>query len=169
LLPSQNVDEALASINAGERHWGDWPLTDIPRAFWSLKGIHFDISASQNSETYYCHVGLRTEDLLTVFPGDRRPIGAEHIGDTIVLSQTAHDTSPPRTSRGRPSYPWESFHLEVTSLLQKNELPAKKEAAIQHFQSWFERQLGIRPSRAAIGEKLTPYYDRFLRGRGQKI
>jgi hypothetical protein len=167
LLPSQNVYE-VASLKADERHWGDLPLTDIPRAFWSLKGIHFDISAAQNSETYYCHVGLRTEDLLTVFPGDRRRIGAEHIGDTIVLNETAHSTSQP-TSRGRPSYPWERFHLEVSALLQRNELPAKKEAAIQHFQSWFERELRIRPSRAAIGEKLTPYYDRFLRGRGQKI
>jgi len=169
LLPSVNVDEAVATLTAEERYVGDLPLTDIPRAFWSLRGIHFDISATQNSEAYYCHVMLRTDDLLTAFPGDRQPIGAEQIGDTIVLNETAHSASQPRTSRGRPSYPWERFHLEVSALLQRNELPAKKEAAIQHFQSWFERELNIRPSRAAIGEKLTPYYDRFLRGRGQKI
>jgi hypothetical protein len=168
LLPSLNVDEAIASLEAEERYVGDLPRTDIPRAFWSLKGIHFDISAAQNAHAYYCHVMLRTEDLLSVFPGGRHPIAAEQVGETIVLNETAHRTTPP-TSRGRPSYPWERFHLEVSALLQGNGLPTKKEAAIQHFQSWFERELGIRPSRAAIGEKLTPYYDRFLRGRGQKI
>lgn len=166
VLPSVNIDEAITSLKAEERYVGDLALTEIPRSFWSLKGIHFDISAAQNSEVYYCHVVLGTDDLLTVFPGDKQPIGAEQIGDTIVVNDIAPNTSQPRTPRGRPSYPWERFHLEVSALLQRNELPAKKEAAIQHFQSWFERELSIRPSRAAIGEKLTPYYDRFLRGRG---
>jgi hypothetical protein len=169
LLPSSNVDEAIASLKAEDRYVGDLPLTEIPRSFWSLKGIHFDASAAQNSAAYYCHIVLRTDDLLTVFPGEREPIGAEQIGDTIIVNEIAHSPRHTKASRGRPSYPWEQFHLEVSALLQKNELPAKKEAAILHFQTWFERELNIRPSRAAIGQKLTPYYNRFLRGRGQKI
>ena len=168
LIPSPNLGETIAALKAEERYGRGLPLTEIPRAFWSLKSIHFDISAAQNSETSYCHVVLRTDQLLEAFPGHRRPISAEKIGDTIVLNETAPSTSQPRTSRGRPSYPWERFHLEVSALLQRNELPAKKEAAIQHFQSWFERELSIRPSRAAIGKKLTPYYDRFVRGGGHK-
>jgi len=169
LLPSPNVDEAIANLEAEDRYVGDLPLTEIPPSFWSLKGIQFDVSAAKNADAYYCHVLLLTDDLLTAFPGERRPIGAEQIGDTIIVNETAHNTGQSSTPRGRPSYPWERFHLEISALLQKNELPAKKEAAIQYFQSWFESELGIRPSRAAIGEKLTPYYDRFVRGRGQKI
>lgn len=169
LLPCINVDEAMTRLKAEERYVGDLDLTEIPRSFWSLKGIHFAISAAQNSDSYYCHVVLGTDDLLRAFPGDRKSVGVEQVGDTIVLNETAHSPSQPRTPRGRPSYPWERFHLEVSALLQSNSLPAKKEAAIQHLQSWFERELGIRPSRAAISEKLTPYYDRFLRGRRQKI
>ncbi len=169
LLPSLNVDEAIASLTAEGRYVGDLPLTEIPSSFWTLKGIHFDISAAENSKEHYCHVVLRTDDLLTVFPGERQQIAVEQIGDTFVVNDNARQTNRPNSLRGRPSYPWERFHLEVSDLLQRNELPAKKEAAIQHFQSWFERELDIRPSRAAIGEKLTPYYDRFLRGRGQKI
>jgi hypothetical protein len=130
-----------------------------------LKGIHFDISAAQNFNQYYCHVVLRTDELLTVFPGDGHQVAVEQVGNTFVVNEDARLRKPPRSVRGRPSYPWESFHIEVSALLQRNELPAKKEAAIQHFQSWFERELRIRPSRAAIGEKLTPYYDRFLRRR----
>jgi hypothetical protein len=107
--------------------------------------------------------------LLSVFPGEKQVIAVKRIGDTLVVNEIQPQKNPSRVTRGRPSYPWEQFHLEVSALLQRNELPAKKEAAIQHFQSWFERELGIRPSRAAIGEKLTPYYERFLRGRGQKI
>jgi hypothetical protein len=45
----------------------------------------------------------------------------------------------------------------------------KKEAAIEHFRSWFEREFGIKASRSVIGEKLKPYYDKFLRGSGQNI
>jgi hypothetical protein len=91
------------------------------------------------------------------------------MGDTFVVNDNVRQTNPPKVLRGRPSYPWERFHLEVSALLQRNELPAKKEAAIHYFQTWFDRELSIRPSRAAIGEKLTPYYDRFIRERGQKI
>jgi hypothetical protein len=169
LLPSLNVDEAVASLKAEERYVGDLPVTEIPASFWTLRGIHFEISAAQNSTAYYCHVVLRTDDLLRFFPGERQQIAVEQIGETIVVHDTATKTNPPRANRGRPAYPWEPFHLEVSALLQRNELPAKKEAAILHFQSWFERELSIRPSRAAIGERLTPYYDRFVRGRGQKI
>jgi integrase len=168
LLPSLDVDEAIASLKPEGRYVGDLPLTEIPSSFWTLKGIHFDVSAAQNSREHYRHVVLRTDDLLTAFPGERRQVTVEQIGDTLILNGNAPQTNWARGVRGRPSYPWERFHLEVSALLQRNELPAKKEAAIQHFQSWFERELDIRPSRAAIGEKLTPYYERFLRGRGQK-
>jgi hypothetical protein len=66
--------------------------------------------------------------------------------------------------RGRPAYPWDAFHLEVAALLGRNELPDKKEAAIEHFRDWFRREHGIPASRSVVGEKLKPYYDRFLKG-----
>ena len=79
-------------------------------------------------------------------------------------------TQPPKhPNRGRPAYPWEPFHLEVAALLQQGELPSKKEAAIQYFQTWFHTTLGVQPSRAAIGERLKPYYDKFGRRGGQKM
>jgi hypothetical protein len=43
-------------------------------------------------------------------------------------------------------------------------LPDKKEAAIEHFRDWFRREHGIPASRSVVGEKLKPYYDRFLKG-----
>ena len=44
-------------------------------------------------------------------------------------------------------------------------LPQKKEAAIQHFENWFRKKLGVDVSRSSIGQKLTPYYDRFIWGK----
>jgi hypothetical protein len=42
-------------------------------------------------------------------------------------------------------------------------LPPKKEAGIAHVQNWFVKRMGKPPSRAAISEKLTPYYERFVK------
>ena len=95
--------------------------------------------------------------------------GVEKIGDTFILRETPQ----PRMRhadlrRGRPPYPWDAFHIEVAELLQRNEMPGKKEAAIEHFQSWFRREHGVQASRSAVGQKLKPYYDRFLRSERQK-
>jgi hypothetical protein len=48
-------------------------------------------------------------------------------------------------------------------------MPRKKEAAIEYFRTWFDREHNIRVSRSVVGEKLKPYYDRFLKADGQKI
>ena len=97
-LPSLIIDEALAALKAKGRCVGDLPVTEIPSSFWTLKGIHFDISAAQNSKQYYCHVVLRTDDLLTVFPGEGQQIAVEQIGDTFVVKENARanelDESP---------------------------------------------------------------------------
>jgi hypothetical protein len=104
-----------------------------------------------------------TEQVFKVFPGESQPVnGVERIGDSFILNDRSNIVRKV-SARGRPPYPWDVFHLEVAGLLRQEELPAKKEAAIEHFQAWFERRLGIRPSRAAVGEKLKPYYDKFVK------
>lgn len=167
-LPLLDPEEALELLKEDDRYVGDLPFIDIPSSFWTLKGINFEGSAAKNLKEHYCHVMVWAEDMLAIFPGERENLTVERIGDTLVVNEGESHKQLLRSVRGRPSYPWERFHLEVSALVHQNELPAKKEAAIQHFQSWFERELDVRPSRAAIGEKLTPYYERFLRGRGQK-
>jgi hypothetical protein len=109
---------------------------------------------------------LETISVLSAFPGDRERLSVERIGGTYVLSETAKQP-PAHRRRGRPPYPWDRFHVEVAALLQRKELPVKKEAAIQYFQSWFAGELNVRPSRAVIGEKLVPYYERFIKARGR--
>jgi hypothetical protein len=111
---------------------------------------------------------LRTDDVLTAFPGEREIVSVERIGSTFVLSDKA-PVAHARAGRGRPPYPWEAFHLQVAGLIRRDELPKKKEAAIEHFQAWFLREHGVVASRSVVGEKLKPYYDRFMKSGGQKI
>lgn len=167
-LPSTDVNEALGILEDEGHSTFDLALSDIPASFWTLQGINFSTSTAKNDTDHYCHICFQTEEVLSVFPGDRKPaVLVEQIGESYIISD-ATQSSPTRIKRGRPAYPWEPFYLEVADLVRRGELPKKKEAAIEHFQQWFSQKLGVRPSRAAVGEKLTPYYNRFLRNDGQK-
>lgn len=145
---------------------------NIPATFWTMRGIDFENSAASNGSDRYKRIMVSTANLLALFSGERSEVSGVHrIGDSFVLDEISEPRRPPSSlahTRGRPAYPWERFHLEVADLLSTGGLPEKKEAAIQYFQSWFEHELKVRPSRAAIGEKLTPYYERFVRRTGQK-
>jgi hypothetical protein len=170
LLPALDRDEARAVLDAEGRYLNDITPADIPAHFWSLQGTDFEASAAK-SETahYYCHIMVQTNELVSLFPGEREEVvGVERVGDNFVINDRVRKLPPSPRRRGRPAYPWEPFHLEVAGLLQGGELPSKKEAAIKHFQTWFRSHLGIEPSRAAIGEKLKPYYDKFGAREGQK-
>jgi hypothetical protein len=168
LLPTLDKDEAFEMLSADDRSIYDIEQSEIPPSFWSLQGIDFDASAAKGQKAHYCHIAFRTIEVISLFPGDRESVnGVERVGDVYVIH---HRPSMVRKNsvRGRPSYPWESFHIEVAAMVRRDELPAKKEAAIEHFQTWFQKELGIRPSRAAVGDKLKPYYDKFVKPGGQK-
>jgi hypothetical protein len=169
LLPHVDKDEAFRLLETREQYITDLKPTEIPSSFWTLQGINFEASAAKNASAHYCHVSVTTEDLLAAFPGQAISTSAvKKIGDSYLLDESPRPVqTAPR--RGRPSYPWEQFHIEAAQLVASNQLPPKKEAAIEHFRAWFEKHLGVRPSRAVIGEKLKPYYDRFVKARGQKI
>jgi len=166
LLPKPSKTEALTILDEQGRDIYDLAPSTIPADFWTLSGIDFESSAAWNGEAHYCHITLMTEELLSIFPGERTTTSVEQVGDTFVLSEAGKPAISEKR-RGRPAYPWEPFYVELAAQVQEGRLPAKKEAAIHYFQAWFAKELGVRPSRAAIGEKLTPYYERFIR-RGQK-
>ena len=140
-----------------DRGYVDFEPNVIPPAFWTLKDTDFESSAASDGVRRYCHISCQMDEVLAQFPGERQRVDVQQIGDSFVLQDVSQR---PRalTSRGRPSYPWDSFHVEVASMLHEGTLPEKKEAAIQHFQDWFQRSHGIKVSRSAIGQKLTDYY-----------
>src|SRR5438552_449542 len=106
----------------------------IPSSFWTLKGIEFDKSSAHNDNTRYCHITCPTRQVLAIFPGERQTVsGVQRVGDSFVLDELA-EKLPANSVRGRPSYPWDDFHIEVAAMIRDGMLPQKKEAAIHHFQ-----------------------------------
>ena len=169
LLPFRDLKRAVRKLAREELDLFDIERTPIPPSFWTLQGIDFEGSCAVNHEANYCHITCSLEDVLSRFPGERQPAkGIEKIGDSFIVSD---DLAPAasKARRGRPPYNWEAFRAEVAAVIQNGELPDKKEAAIHRFQDWFHSQFGVRPSRAAIGEKLTPYYETHMRNAGQKV
>jgi hypothetical protein len=167
-LPVAKLDDAVVALESDDRNFFDIDLADIPPSFWTLQGMDFHDSTATDGKTHYGHISFSTQEVLSVFPGDAVAVdGVERVGDVFLLSEKAHRVRP-ASRRGRPPFPWDQFHLEVAALLLANELPEKKEAAIEHFRSWFASELGLKASRSAVGEKLKPYYDRFFKDRRQK-
>ena len=169
LLPKADPRLALRELASADRDVFDVNPSEIPTSFWRIDKIDYETCAARNETGTYCHISCETEAVLRIFPGHRQETsGISKVGDSFVLDESSPLGVAKRNQPGRPSYRWEGFHHEVTCLLLAGRLPKKKEAGIQLMQDWFSDNLKIRPSRASIGEKLKPYYDRFLRSPGQK-
>jgi hypothetical protein len=168
LLPAIDLDKALEILDEHGNRICDLEPISIPATFWSLKGIKFEESWANNNAARYCHITCSTNEVLALFPGEREVVGGvERVGDTFVLGDSAEQPIT-NSVRGRPPYPWDGFHVEVAAMVSNGTLPQKKEAAIHHFQEWFKREHGVHPSRAAVGDKLKRYYDKFQNAGGQK-
>ena len=163
-LKGADVGHALEALKERNINISDIEVTAIPPAFWSLQLIDFRTSTASKGNVHYYDVSCPTHEMLSIFKVDETEVrGVYRMGDFLMWAPDDSVEINPRPTRGRPSFNWEQFHVEVAAMVESGELPAKKEAAIAHFQSWFDAKMGFRPSRAAIGEKLKPYYDRFLR------
>jgi hypothetical protein len=139
----------------------------ISHDFWTMPGIDWLSNALTANGKCYCDVSMSVEVLMSLFPGQRTPVGeAEFVGDFLLVKgpPAGNIRQPPRRTLGRPpAFAWDAFHVEVADLIKSGRMPQKKEAAIQQMVSWFaSTQGGQRPSRSAVSEKLTPYYRRFF-------
>lgn len=155
-------DQADEWISRNKISLGDAEHELIPRTFWKQSGIDWECSAAIGKDGHYCWISVDTEQMFEIYPPPlTEPIGSLiPIGDQFIAT-ASHSPLAPATNRGRPSLPWEKFHVEVARLVLDGELPAKKEAAIEYFIQWFGRSLGREVGRSSIASKLKPYYDRF--------
>ena len=165
LLGDHDQERAMGILEAQDQHLWDLPTVEIPSHFWSLSGIDWSSNAARNNHEHYCWIRCQTEAVLKTFPCEGRGHagGVERVGENFILNDSSEKPQQSGRLRGRPSFPWDAFHLEVTDLLLRGAMPGKKELAIQHFQDWFEKTLHVRPGRSSIGERLKPYYDRFVK------
>jgi len=176
LLPHVDRETALNALDREGRTLSDLQDIEIPRGFWSEREIFWELSAARNHREHYCQIHCDTEEVLSLFPPvSGAPVTAARFGSFFVvegLGAGGRVTKKPATQPRRPGrsqqYPWENVYHEIASLIHSGRLPKKKEACISYVQNWFTSQNLSPPSRAAIGEKLTPYYNRFVRSAGQK-
>jgi hypothetical protein len=156
--------EILKAIDNDDTRLEKQDRLPIGQAEWIPSKIDWGKSILYGKEFSYCWVNFNVEQMFSVYAVPDVPtIGSvKKLCDSYILDRQNLDDPPPQVRRGRPSLPWERFHVEVAALVQKNALPEKKEAAIADFERWFRETLGISVSRSAIGQKLKPYYQRFL-------
>jgi hypothetical protein len=138
--------------------------SEIPNTEGVFSKIDWDKGILYGSEFSYSWVYFDVEEMLSVYPIPDLPLTAvKQLCDSFLVELDKDIIAgAPQAARGRPPLPWEPFHVEVACLIKKNALPEKKEAAIGHFENWFKKELGLSVSRSSIGQKLTPYYQKFF-------
>lgn len=137
---------------------------NIPTELWVSNYVNWRESSLTAPKAAFVWISVVLDDLLELFP-PTEILPANKvlpIGDCFAVDQRAFSSEKQASARtrGRPSLPWEDFYVELARLYRDREMPSKKEAAIQHFQTWFEEELGLQASRSAIGQKLKPFFDR---------
>lgn len=160
-LPLPNVDNSIEMLAENDQWLDDIEPSEIPAKQWNMGSIDWDESTMFGRERSYIWIHISIEGLLDRYPpglliksGDVFPIGTSF----AVVSTAVSSTSKDKRRTGRPSYPWDKFHVEIARMYRDGEMPEKKEAAIATLQQWFLQQTGNSVSRTALGDKLTPYF-----------
>lgn len=163
-LPARTMERSLAILEAEGHHPRAEEAVEIPKEVWVSRFIDWDKSAVFGRRLSFAAVRINVEELLDRYPADLKGerIGAVKQHYCLLVKDGSSDTLTP-TKRGRPALPWDLFHVEVARMYQQGEMPDKKEAAIAILQEWFSKKAARSVSRSAIGEKLKPYFDAFVR------
>jgi hypothetical protein len=166
-VPQKDESEAIEfseGINLAKQ-----PIVQIPPEIWLASEIDWENSAIVANSSVFYRVHFSTEAMIAAYPIPSSPVIGKvvPVGDLYVLDALDHAELTMPSRRGRPPLPWDRFHLEVAALAKEDSLPRKKEAAIHQFAEWFRIEFGISVSRSSIGQKLAPYYDRFVRSKSE--
>jgi hypothetical protein len=167
-LPNADPELTDKILEESNRWLTDLEVTEIVKEQWYSQAINWEESAIYGHAESAIWIHVRTEDMLKVFP-PQDLVTAEHILDIgssfAVASSAIRRVQNKLNQRGRPSLPWQDFHIEVARMFRDGKMPTKKEAAIAHIQNWFLQTFGKDVSRAAVGEKLKPYFDQLIKKR----
>jgi hypothetical protein len=124
-LPDPDVAVSLTLLAEQNKALGDLEVVTIPKDFWSLPNIYWEISAARNDIEHYCHIRCMTDDLMSLFP-----FGAVTTGESVdgvmrhgsfyVLSASSGAAVAPgrrgqahgRVAGRPPLYRWDYLHVE---------------------------------------------------------
>jgi hypothetical protein len=171
-LPDPDVAVSLKMLAEQNKQLGELEPVAIPKDFWSLPNIYWEISAARNETEHYCHIYCPTDELMSLFPVDTvtkgESVDVVHHGSFFVLSPTSTTAAaPPRRSQGRnrrgrpPEYRWNDLHVEMAELVSKG-LPAKEDSAVAHLREAYRKRFGDPvPGHRTLYDWVKPYYERF--------
>jgi hypothetical protein len=174
-LPDPDVAVSLKLIADQNKKLGELEIVVIPKDFWSLRNIYWEISAARNDTEHYCHIHCRTDQVMALFPLNAVTAGESvdglvRRGSFYVLSpNSGAAATPARQSQARsrggrhPKYRWDALHVEMAGLVRKG-LPSKKEAVVEHLREFYREKIGEPvPAARTLHEWLEPYKQYFGR------
>lgn len=164
-LPVTTESQAVEWIKEAGDCLADLPMDTVPKEFWISQWVDWEKSAIFSREACIIWIHLPVESLIERYPPELliNPEKTFRIGASVAILGRQPQGATPATRRGRPSLPWEDFHVEVARLYMTDGMPAKKEAAIALLQEWFTQSTNKSVSRSAVGQKLKPYFDKLGR------
>lgn len=165
-LPAPDLNQTDRILEESGQSLADLDVREIQKEQWYSKAINWEESAIYGNSESAIWIHLKTEDILKVFPplDLLKPEFILPVGQSFALSSSVSRRDQyEQNIRGRPPLPWQDFHIEVARMFRDGQMPEKKEAAIAHIQSWFLLKIGKTVSRAAIGERLKPYFDQLVK------
>jgi hypothetical protein len=145
----------------------DLDAAEIPQEHWVSRCINWKESSLTSSQHAYIWITMKTSKVLAAFPPETK-LQDHPTGELPNGAYVAHATFLPNAEhskkRGRPHKQWDLFHVEVCRKILDGSMPPKREAAIAHFQEWFERTFKDGRGDSSIGSRLKLYDDQGLMG-----
>jgi hypothetical protein len=164
-LPHLSVEKSIKQLDKKSSwNWSDLEYEEIPEKFWRIDQIHWSSSAAESEDKHYIHIYVHTEELFSIFP---IPAAEQTKNVLLIQGQYVLSHDAPKTvltkNRGRPSWDWDSFYLEVSERIKNETYPEKLEAFVLEMQGWCLTQWGFEPGRSTVLQKLSPFHKKFSR------
>lgn len=164
-LPCPSADASIDQLDKKDLWLDSLEVGPVPETAWLTRDVNWIDSTIFGNHASYIWIEVSVSELLELYPPDRllKPEQVFPVGSSVAVSGILAAAKTLNTRRGRPSLPWDDFHVEVARLYREAQMPEKKEAAIAMLQEWFEKATGKVVSRSSIGAKLKPYFDQLGR------
>jgi hypothetical protein len=128
IIPASTMNDALKYVAENNIDLTNLPIENISNSLWLARNIDWENNALRSSFGMHCWVHFNTSSVFDLYPVPTAPTA----GSLVDLGSgffALHDSDGPEQSRsarrGRPSLPWDRFHLEVASLVRAGNLPVR--------------------------------------------
>ncbi|MHA1539812.1 MAG: hypothetical protein ACTSXQ_05005 [Alphaproteobacteria bacterium] len=135
---------------------------------WRFEKIDWLDCILRTDTVHYYNIWVNRDDLFKCFPpSEPQYIKVKTRAGFIVLDEenfTPQASKNTKEKRGRPpKVDWSAFHIEMARRIKDELLPKKQESCIADMQEWCKKHYGSEPARTTVLQKVSPYYQEFVR------